>query len=275
MSESDTHGLRVKRQVLGVASLAKSYGGAQALRDVSFDLRDGEILGIIGPSGGGKSTLLKCLNFLEWPTFGTIRYQGSVYAHADGKTVRFVADSDEGRELTEEDLCLFRRRVGFVFQAFNLWEDRTVLGNLALAPVSVLGEERGLVEDRAVSLCKQFGLAAQIRARVQDLSGGERQRVAIIRALMMRPELMLLDEVTSALDPVLTVEVMQAIQELRARGLTMIVVTHHLEFATTLCDRIMFLAGGVSVQTDTPARLRHAPATSEIERFLDVLQHAR
>jgi len=186
--------------------------------------------------------------------------------------------SDSGTDkgpLSEDGTNALRKDIGFVFQGFNLWEERTVLGNLVLAPMVVLAQPRGAAEERARELCRQFGLGDKIEAKVTQLSGGQRQRVAIIRALMMEPKIMLLDEVTSALDPVLTVEVMQAIRQLREKGLTMIVVTHHLEFASSLCDRIMFLSRGEAVQIDTPENLRSAPASPEVKQFLEVLRDAR
>jgi len=264
------------REVLTVSGLCKSYGELRILKDIAFSLHEREILGVIGPSGGGKSTLLKCLNFLEWPNQGTIHYHDRLRVKVDheGK-LEMVADGNGNHDIDNQDLCLFRRQVGFVFQGFNLWDDRTVLGNLSLAPRAVLKESRNTIEERAKTLCEQFGLGTKLHAHVQQLSGGQRQRVAIIRALMMKPDIMLLDEVTSALDPILTVEVMQTIRQLRDRGLTMIVVTHHLEFASTLCDRIMFLSDGFAVQIDTPDDLRNNPATNEVSNFLDVLKRAR
>lgn len=263
-------------RVLAVSNLNKFYGSLHVLKGLSFDLRHKEILGVIGPSGSGKSTLLRCLNLLEWPDAGTIHYLGRLRLEIDGDTEPApIADNDEGDCLDSRDLCLFRSRIGLVFQGFNLWEDRTVTDNLTLAPRIVLREPRATAERRAIALCEQFGLEAKLGAHIQSLSGGQRQRVAIIRALMMQPEIVLLDEVTSALDPVLTVEVMQAIRQLRDRGLTMIVVTHHLEFASTLCDRLMFLSDGIAVQIDSPENLRNNPATGEVAHFVQVLERAR
>lgn len=277
MSNQDTHSPSTNScEILSVSGLTKSYGDLHVLKDITFSLYEKEILGVIGPSGGGKSTLLKCLNFLEWPNWGRIHYHNRVSFDVNAEGIReMTGNGIEGRAFDSHDLCLFRRRVGIVFQGFNLWDDRTVLGNLTLAPCAVLKESRAVAEEQAKALCVQFGLETKLRARVQDLSGGQRQRVAIIRALMMKPEIMLLDEITSALDPVLTVEVMQAIRQLRDRGLTMIVVTHHLEFASTLCDRVMFLSEGQAVQIDTPENLRNNPATKEVSNFLDVLKRAR
>ena len=274
VTDTDTRN-RLPREILLVEDRRKGFHGLEVLRGVTFCLSDREILGVIGPSGGGKTTLLKCLNLLEWPTSGRIRYPGKLSVRASGGHTNVVRDVEAGEELRAEDLCVFRRELGFVFQGFNLWEDRSVLSNLLLAPRAVLGEARNSAEERAKALAKQFGIDDKLQSGIAQLSGGQRQRVAIVRALMMQPRVMLLDEITSALDPVLTVEVMQAIRQLRDRGLAMIVVTHHLEFAPSLCDRIMFLSGGMAVQIDSPERLRSHPATREVSEFLDVLVRAR
>lgn len=264
------------REILTVSNLSKSYGDLSVLKDITFSLHEREILGVIGPSGGGKSTLLKCLNFLERPSKGTIHYHDRLRIEVDHEgELTMGADGNGNPDIDSHDLCLFRRNVGYVFQGFNLWDDRTVMGNLTLAPRAVLKVPRNVAEEQAKALCDQFGLGTKLNARTQDLSGGQRQRVAIIRALMMKPDIMLLDEITSALDPVLTVEVMQAIKQLQNRGLTMILVTHHLEFASTLCDRIMFLSDGIAVQVDSPENLRNNPATNEVSNFLEVLKRAR
>jgi len=264
-------------EILSVHEVWKRFGQVEVLRGVSFGLRQGEILGVIGPSGGGKTTLLRCLDLLETLDGGQINYRGShnlMVVSDDARGLRSDSGTDKG-PLSEDGTNALRKDIGFVFQGFNLWEERTVLGNLVLAPMVVLAQPRGAAEERARELCRQFGLGDKIEAKVTQLSGGQRQRVAIIRALMMEPKIMLLDEVTSALDPVLTVEVMQAIRQLREKGLTMIVVTHHLEFASSLCDRIMFLSRGEAVQIDTPENLRSAPASPEVKQFLEVLRDAR
>jgi ABC-type polar amino acid transport system ATPase subunit len=249
---------------VSVRNVAKSFGAHVALHDISLDIRSGEILGVIGPSGGGKSTLLRCLDGLEKPDSGSIEY------FLDGE-MRI----DPTSALTSPALTALRRLVGFVFQGLNLWEDRSVLENLALAPRLVTGVSRGDINDRARTLCRRFGLETKLDARTWELSGGEQQRVAIVRALMMQPRLVLLDEVTSALDPVLTVDVMNAIRQLRDEGLTLVVVTHHIEFASRLCDRILFLAAGRVVQLDVPSVLRASPASAEVSQFLDLLASAR
>ena len=264
-------------ELLRVDNIWKRFGETEVLRGLSFTLREREILGVIGPSGGGKTTLLRCLDLLETVDRGEITYQGAhkMVVTADGVRGLRAAPGGDGGPMSEAAINALRQDIGLVFQGFNLWEERSVLGNLVLAPMVVLAQPREEVEQSARDLCSQFGLQGKAEARVSELSGGQRQRVAIIRALMMQPKMMLLDEITSALDPVLTVEVMQAIRQLRNKGLTMIVVTHHLEFASSLCDRIMFLSRGEAVQIDTPDRLRSSPASAEVKKFLEVLRDAR
>jgi polar amino acid transport system ATP-binding protein len=263
--------------VLRVDNICKSFGSTSVLRSISFALHEREILGVIGPSGGGKSTLLRCLDMLETIDQGRIDYHGphNLSVAADGVSGLTARGDGENQPISEQTINALRRDIGLVFQGFNLWEERTVLGNLVLAPMVVLGQTHDAASAEARRLCERFGLADKVDARVWQLSGGQRQRVAIIRALMMQPKLILLDEITSALDPVLTVEVMQAIRQLRDEGLTMILITHHIEFASSLCDRILFLSEGRAVQIDTPENLRKSPATEEVKRFLDILRAAR
>lgn len=274
-SPESTH-IPADREILRVGGICKRFDSNEVLRGVSFALREREILGVIGPSGGGKTTLLKCLDLLESIDAGRIEYHGphNLVVTANGVTGLREAES-ASHPLSEDTINTLRQDIGLVFQGFNLWEERTVMGNLTLAPMVVLGARRSVSEAKAVDLCRQFGLADKAHAKVWQLSGGQRQRVAVIRALMMQPKLMLLDEITSALDPVLTVEVMQAIRKLRDQGLTMILVTHHIEFASSLCDRILFLSEGRAVQLDTPENLRKRPATEEVRTFLEILRAAR
>lgn len=261
--------------MITVSALRKEFGSTVVLRDVSFELSEREILGVIGPSGSGKTTLLRCLNLLELPTGGTLRYAGQLRVVASPpEGARVVSDATD-RPLGAADICRLRQGVGLVFQSYNLWQDRSVIDNLTLAPRRVLRERKSVASERAAELCAQFGITHRLRAPIATLSGGERQRIAIIRALMMHPRVLLLDEVTSALDPVLTLDVMQAIRKLRDEGMTMVIVTHHLEFASTLCDRIMYLSNGTAVQVATPDDLRVNPATNEVRAFLQVLRDAR
>lgn len=215
------------------------------------------------------------MNFLELPDQGIINYHNQIKFETDGCLFSFSRGAEDKNKIRKDELCALRKKIGFVFQGFNLWQERSVLGNLTLAPRVVYKENRKSAENRAKTLCAQFGLELKIFSHINSLSGGEKQRVAIIRALMMRPDFMFLDEITSALDPILTAEVLQAIQKLKNQGLTMIVVTHHLEFASKLCDRIMFLSKGSIEQIDTPENLQKNPATEEIKKFLEVLKETR
>jgi ABC-type polar amino acid transport system ATPase subunit len=270
--------LDASTDVLRVHGVGKRFGDTQVLQGVSFVLREREILGIIGPSGSGKTTLLRCINLLEGIDEGQIEYLGSHKLIVTPTDVATTAEKVSGLKpysSIRTSVNLLRQDIGFVFQGFNLWEERTVLGNLILAPTVVLKQPTREAEARARRLCQQFGLEEKMGANVWQLSGGQRQRVAIIRALMMQPKVMLLDEITSALDPVLTVEVMQAVKQLREQGLTMMIVTHHIEFASSVCDRIMFLSDGKIIQLGSPESLRSSPANESVRQFLAILRAAR
>lgn len=264
-----------KEDLVTVEGLKKSFGKLRVLDSLSFSLSQGGILGIIGPSGSGKTTLLRCLDLLETIEGGMITYRGPF-------GVRLTAT--RGLERTEQSKTsdraiqiapsMVRQKIGFVFQAFNLWEDRSVLQNLTLAPRVVQGMSRKEAEEQAENLLSRFGLKDKLLSKVWQLSGGQRQRVAIVRALMMQPAILLCDEVTSALDPLLAFEVLEMIKTLRHEGLTMIVVTHHMEFVASLCDQVAYLDNGTFLQVDTPERLLKEPATPEIKEFLNILRVA-
>lgn len=263
-----------KGDLITVEKLQKSFGELCVLDGLSFSLSDGDILGIIGPSGSGKTTLLRCLDLLEDFEEGKITYGGSFAIQVmpgGGLKRNEGAEKSDGEEISQS---VVRRKIGFVFQTFNLWEDLSVLKNLTLAPCVVLGMSAKEAESRAEQLLSHFDLKDKILSRVWQLSGGQRQRVAIVRALMMKPAMLLCDEVTSALDPLLAFEVLQMIRSLRDEGLTMIVVTHHIEFVASLCNRMAYLDNGNFMQIDTPERILKAPATTEIENFLNILRVA-
>lgn len=263
--------------IIRVKNVYKAFSGQAVLKDVSFNLRQKEILGIIGPSGVGKTTLLKCLNLLEIIDKGEIEYFGCIKISVGSNGEMGIEDLIDQKvyPLSDTTISVLRNNIGFVFQGFNLWEERTVQDNLILAPRIVLGKSKMEAKSEARKLSSQFGLEEKLKSKGWELSGGQKQRVAIMRALMMNPKIILLDEITSALDPVLTVEVMQAIRKLRDRGLTMLIVTHHIEFATSLCDRLLFLSNGQAIQIDTPEKLRNSPATEEVKNFLEILKSAR
>jgi ABC-type polar amino acid transport system ATPase subunit len=238
----------------------KSFGPLRVLRDVTLEVQAGEVVCVIGPSGAGKSTMLRCINHLEPIDSGTIYIEGEpVYRYVrDG---RLVVDSSRRIERV-------RAQVGMVFQAFNLFPHFTVLNNVMVSPVHVLGEPPNAVRERALSLLGKVGLSDKTDAYPHELSGGQQQRVAIARALAMRPKAMLFDEVTSALDPELVAEVLRVMRSLAAEGMTMIVVTHEMGFARDVSDRVVFMADGAIVETAPPAELFTAPRNERTRRFL-------
>jgi polar amino acid transport system ATP-binding protein len=228
----------------------KSFGGREVLRGIDLEVAEHEVVCLIGASGSGKSTLLRCVNLLE-PIDG-----GRIHVHGDEVTARGV------------DVNRVRRRIGIVFQAFNLFPHMSVLRNVTLGPTRVLGRPRAEAEEEARELLGRFGLAARAGDYPDRLSGGQQQRVAIVRALAMRPELMLLDEVTSALDPELVAEVLQVIRELAAGGMTMVIATHEMSFARDIADRVCFLDDGVILEQGPPERILSTPEQPRTQQFL-------
>jgi polar amino acid transport system ATP-binding protein len=235
---------------LELHAIHKSFGDHEVLRGIDLDVAEHEVVCLIGASGSGKSTLLRCVNLLEPIDSGRIVVGG------DEVTARGV------------DVNRVRRRIGIVFQAFNLFPHMTVLRNVTLAPTRALGLPRAEAEAEARQLLDRFGLAARAGEYPDRLSGGQQQRVAIVRALAMRPELMLLDEVTSALDPELVAEVLQVIRELAAGGMTMVIATHEMSFARDIADRVCFLDEGVILEQGPPAQILTAPEEPRTQQFL-------
>jgi ABC-type polar amino acid transport system ATPase subunit len=257
--------------ILKLDGLKKSYGKRTVLDGVSFTLSAGECIGVIGPSGAGKSTLLKMIDILDGFTAGNINYFDSIHVSVSDGTAT-VSERNERSPDHAETFRKIRQSIGFVFQNLNLWEDRTVIENLILAPTIILKEHHQSAYDRASELCRKFSIEDKIDSRVWQLSGGQKQRVAIIRALMMRPRLMLLDEITSALDPGLVVDVMGAIRTLRNEGIAFILVTHHIEFAYSICHRIVFLEDGKLVQIGTPQELNAPTADPRVKKFCELIR---
>jgi ABC-type polar amino acid transport system ATPase subunit len=270
-SHTDNEG----KNAVALNRVRKSFGNNSVLLDISFHVKEREIFGVIGPSGGGKSTLLRCINLLERIDQGSIEYFDRFRVTSTRENEYSVRENNRDLNFKRNWSSQIRQRVGLVFQGFNLWEEKSVLANLTLAPRVVLKQPKKLVEGKAEELCLQFGIADKLKLAVWRLSGGQRQRVAILRALMMDPTLLLLDEVTSALDPNLSYEVMQTIVNLKERGITLILVTHHIEFASSICDRVMFLSHGQIAQIDTVSSIRNHPATDEIRQFISILEHTR
>jgi polar amino acid transport system ATP-binding protein len=235
---------------LQIEGLRKSFGSNEVLRGIDLTLAEHEVVCMIGASGSGKSTLLRCVNLLE-PIDG-----GRIVVGGDEITAPHV------------DVNRIRRRVGIVFQAFNLFPHMTVLRNVTLAPTKALGVPRDRAEQEAVELLARFGLADKTREYPDRLSGGQQQRAAIVRALAMRPQLMLLDEVTSALDPELVGEVLAVIRELAAGGMTMLIATHEMSFARETAHRICFLDAGVILEQGPPEQILASPREPRTQQFL-------
>jgi polar amino acid transport system ATP-binding protein len=235
---------------LHVEDLHKSFGKLEVLKGIDLEVREHEVICLIGASGSGKSTLLRCVNLLEPIDRGRIVLEG-LDISARGVNMNQV-----------------RRRVGIVFQSFNLFPHMTVLRNVTLGPRQVLDLEREAAESRADELLERFGLADKRDEYPDRLSGGQQQRVAIVRALAMRPDLMLLDEVTSALDPELVAEVLNVIRDLAAGGMTMLIATHEMGFARDIADRVCFLDGGAILEEGPPERIFSAPENPRTGAFL-------
>ena len=233
-----------------VEGLYKSFGDLEVLRGIDLELAEHEVVCLIGSSGSGKSTLLRCINLLETIDSGRIVIEG------DEITARGV------------DVNRIRRRIGIVFQAFNLFPHMTVLDNVTLAPRKVLGLGRADAEARAMELLERIGLAAKRNDYPDRLSGGQQQRVAIVRALAMQPDLLLLDEITSALDPELVAEVLNLIRELAGGGMTMLIATHEMAFARDIANRVCFLDAGRILETAPPAEMFSAPREERTQQFL-------
>lgn len=244
-----------------VREVHKSFNDLQVLKGVSFDVARGEVLAIIGPSGSGKSTILRCLNFLEEHDQGEILIEG--------EPLGFVANSAGKRvRQSEAEIARLRSNVGMVFQSFNLFPHRNVLDNVTMAPISVKHVEKKEARDLAEMLLEKVGLAEKVNEYPSRLSGGQQQRVAIARALAMKPKVMLFDEVTSALDPELVGEVLTVMKQLAEEGMTMIIVTHEMQFAHDVSDRLMFIDGGNIVEEGDPATLLRNPESKRLNEFL-------
>jgi len=247
-----------------VAGLHKSYGPQiQVLKGLDIEMKPGERLVVIGPSGGGKSTLLRVMMGLEEIDKGAISFDGKPYISARG----------DGRK-TQIDTAV-RREIGMVFQHYTLFPHLNILENLILAPCKVRGESRKDASERAEGLLARFGLGAKARAYPSQLSGGQKQRVAIARALMLDPKLMLFDEVTSALDPELVAEVEQVIMQLAGQNMPMMIVTHDMWFARNIASRVVFCAGGVVVEDGPPEQVLGAPVQERTREFIDRVFHIR
>ncbi|HZQ26291.1 MAG TPA: amino acid ABC transporter ATP-binding protein [Acidimicrobiales bacterium] len=236
--------------MISVSGLRKSFGDHEVLQGIDLSVAEREVVAVIGPSGSGKSTLLRCINRLESPDAGSVVVDG-VDVTAPGV-----------------DLDRVRTTMGMVFQSFNLFPHKTALGNVTLALRRVLRLRPDVADERGRTMLTRVGLAGREGAYPAQLSGGQQQRVAIARALAMEPKVMLFDEVTSALDPELVGEVLEVMRDLAQGGMTMVVVTHEMGFAREVCDRVMFMDGGVVVEEGPPAELFGAPREARTKSFL-------
>lgn len=236
--------------------ISKSFGAVDAVKDVSLEIQKGEIVCLIGPSGSGKSTVLRCIDGLEIPESGTVEIFGEVIDFNDDASVKKA-----------------RSRMGFVFQHFNLFPHMSVLDNLTLAPIQVLGIDKESAEKQAIQLLKRVGLEDKKDAYPKQLSGGQKQRVAIARSLAMNPEMMLFDEPTSALDPEMVVEVLEVMKELAKDGMTMAVVTHEMGFAKEIANRVIFLEDGQIIEEKDPKTFFTNPETDRAKEFLSKIIH--
>ena len=238
--------------LIQVKDLKKHYnnGVVKALDGVSVDINKGDVMVVIGPSGSGKSTLLRSLNMLEVPT------SGSIFFHGEDITGKKV------------NLPKHREKMGMVFQTFNLFPHKTVLENMTMAPIQIKGEKKEDAEAKAMALLERVGLADRAGAYPSQLSGGQKQRIAIVRALMMEPEVMLFDEPTSALDPEMVGEVLEVMKELARGGMTMVVVTHEMGFAKEVATRVLFMDEGKLMEEGSPDDIFNHPQSDRLQDFL-------
>ena len=253
--------------LLEVTDLHKNFDQLQVLKGISFSLEKGQTLSIIGPSGGGKTTLLRCLNFLEMPSAGKIAINDETGCHV-------LFDGSAGKELKAAQIRESRLHFGLVFQSFNLFPQYTALQNVSLAPqLRAKGKEDRkaqlqAIEEKSVDLLRRVGLGDKLNYYPHQLSGGQQQRVAIARALALTPDVLFFDEPTSALDPELTGEVLSVIRQLAQENMTMVVVTHEMGFAQAVSDQVLFIDGGVIVEQGPPEQVLGAPAEERTRQFL-------
>lgn len=242
--------------ILEVSKLAKSFdGGSAVLKEINFSIKKGEVVVVVGPSGCGKSTFLRCLNFLEQIDSGEILL--------DGKKI----------DTSAKALPKYREKIGMVFQSYELFPHKTVLENVMLAPLLVQKRNKAEVKAEAEKLLARVGVAEKKDMYPRQLSGGQKQRVAIVRSLIMHPEVLLLDEITAALDPEMVREVLQVVLELAKEGMTMLIVTHEMDFAKAVADRVIFLDQGEIIEEEPPEIFFQEPKTERAKRFLNTFHY--
>ena len=239
-----------REPLIQVQNLGKSFGKIDVLKDITVDIYKGDVVFVVGPSGSGKSTFLRCLNRLEEPTKGHIYFEGTDIT--DPKT----------------DIDKHRQKMGMVFQQFNLFPHMDIMKNLTLAPMKLQGKSQQEAEAEAMRLLERVGLADRVHAYPSQLSGGQKQRIAIVRALCMKPDVMLFDEPTSALDPEMVGEVLNVMRDLAAEKMTMVVVTHEMGFAREVATRVMFMDGGYFMEEAAPEEFFSNPKNERLKSFL-------
>lgn len=245
-----------QEMILKTEKLRKSYeNGQPVLKDISFTLEKGEVVVVVGPSGCGKSTFLRCLNMLEPIDSGVIQFKDRII------------------DRSKRDVYEIRQKIGMVFQSYDLFPHKTILGNIILAPLKVQNRDKNEVTAEAEQLLARVGLLDKKDSYPRQLSGGQKQRVAIVRALIMHPEILLLDEITAALDPEMVREVLQVVLELAKDGMTMVIVTHEMEFAKAVADRVLFMDQGVVVEESLPAEFFTSPRTERAKQFLNTFHY--
>ena len=240
-------------EIIRTENLTKNFGSLEVLKGISTTVRRGEVVSIIGPSGGGKSTFLRCLNLLEEPSGGKVYFKG--------------------RDITDKklDICKYRRSMGMVFQTFNVFPNMTVLDNITLAPVLEKKLPKAQAREEAMTLLRRVGLEDKAEEYPRKLSGGQKQRLAIVRALAMQPEVMLFDEPTSALDPEMVKEVLNVITDLTRSGMTILIVTHEMAFAREVSDRVLFICDGVIKEEGSPDQIFTCPHDPSTIKFLSMV----
>jgi polar amino acid transport system ATP-binding protein len=251
---------RPSRPMMQATRVRKSFGALEVLKGIDLSLPAGEVMCLLGQSGSGKSTFLRCINHLERIDSGRIR--------VDGELIGYKERGGCLHEMHEHEIARQRVRIGMVFQHFNLFPHMTVLQNVIEGPIGVKREDREEVRERAHAILKRVGLSEKVSAYPRQLSGGQQQRVAIARALAMRPKLILFDEPTSALDPELVSDVLDVMRDLAESGMTMVVVTHEIAFAREVADRVVFMAGGEIVEQGKPADVLGNPSHPQTQAFL-------
>ncbi len=246
-------------EILKIENLRKSFNGIEVLKDMNMTVNESEVISIIGPSGSGKSTFLRCMTFLETPDGGEISYCGEKAMTESSGRVRYAS---------KQDMKRIKGYFSLVFQNFNLFPHRSVLQNITDAPIKVQGRNRDEVLSEAKVLLEKIGLADRGSAYPCELSGGQQQRVAIARSLAMKPRMLFFDEPTSALDPELTSEVLKILREIAEEKMTMVIVTHEIEFAKNISDRVIFMSEGVVVEEGTPQQVIDSPSNQRTQMFL-------